>query len=300
MRRAVAIAVALPWIAWALVRWLGLDTRYPLVAAIAWTPYVALTSPLPVVLALVLRRRIVALVAGLAGAALVFAVVPRALAGPRPDARGPELTVMTSNLFRGHADAVSVVRAARAHGVQILGLEELTPEELARLDAAGLGRVFPYRRVAGSNALFSRLPLQDGRSHEGIVRVAGAPPVRVKVVHPFPPLNRRWAPVWSARIRALPGSDSRGDVQLLIGDFNATLDHEALRALLARGYTDAADAAGAGLTWTWPARGHPHTLPIAIDHVLVDRRVRALGVTAVRIPGTDHRAVIARLRLPRG
>jgi endonuclease/exonuclease/phosphatase (EEP) superfamily protein YafD len=86
----------------------------------------------------------------------------------------------------------------------------------------------------------------------------------------------------------------------LLGDFNATLDHAALRALLARGYLDAADAAGDGLTWTWPARGHPHTPPIAIDHVLVDRRVRALGVTAVRIPGTDHRALIARLRLPRG
>jgi hypothetical protein len=37
---------------------------------------------------------------------------------------------------------VSVVRAARAHGVQILALEELTADELARLDAAGLGRTF--------------------------------------------------------------------------------------------------------------------------------------------------------------
>jgi endonuclease/exonuclease/phosphatase family metal-dependent hydrolase len=178
VRRAVAIAVALPWVAWALVRWLGLDTRYPLVAAIAWTP---------------------------------------------------------------------------------------------------------------------RVPLRGGGA-----RVAGAPPVRVTVVHPLPPLNRSWAPQWGAVMRRLPGADSRGDVQLLVGDFNATLDHRAMRALLGRGYLDAADEVGAGFTWTWPALGHPHTLPITIDHVLVDRRVRALGVTAVRIPGTDHRALIARLRLPRG
>jgi endonuclease/exonuclease/phosphatase (EEP) superfamily protein YafD len=72
-----------------------------------------------------------------------------------------------------------------------------------------------------------------------------------------------------------------------------------LRRLLGRGYADAADAAGDGLTWTWAARDHPHTLPITIDHVLVDRRVRALGVRAVRIPGSDHRALVARLRLPR-
>jgi endonuclease/exonuclease/phosphatase family metal-dependent hydrolase len=142
--------------------------------------------------------------------------------------------------------------------------------------------------------------LRAGGTNEAIARIAGAPPVRVKAVHPLPPLNRRWAPTWSAAMRRLPGSDSRGDVQLLAGDFNATLDHRLLRALLSRGYVDAADAAGAGLTWTWPALGHPHTLPITIDHVLVDRRVRSLGVTAVRIPGTDHRALIARLRLPRG
>ena len=295
MRRVIAIAVALPWVAWALVRRLGLDTRYPLVAAIAWTPYVALTSPLPVVVALLMRRRLVALVAGLAGAALVFAVVPRALSGPRPDAAGPKLTVMTSNLFRGRADAASVVRAARAHHVQVLALEELTRDEVVRLDAAGLRGEFPYRRVTGTDGLFSRVPSRDGTA-----RVAGAPPVRIMVVHPKPPLNRSWAPQWSAVMRRLPGSDSRGDVQMLAGDFNATLDHRAMRALLGRGYLDAADEAGAGLTWTWPALGHPHTLPITIDHVLVDRRVRALGVTAVRIPGTDHRALIARLRLPRG
>jgi endonuclease/exonuclease/phosphatase family metal-dependent hydrolase len=300
VRRAAAIAVALPWVAWALVRWLGLDGRYPVVAAIAYTPYVALTSPLPVVIALVLRRRVVALVAALAGAALVLAVAPRALAGPRPAARGPALTVMTANLFRGRADAAAVVRTARAHGVQVLALEELTPGEVARLDAAGLGRLFPYRLHGSENELFSRAPLRDRSGDAATLRLAGAPPVRVRVVHPLPPLNRPWARDWRAAIRALPGADSRGDVQLLAGDFNATLDHEAMRALLARGYVDAADAAGDGLTWTWPALGHPHTPPITIDHVLVDRRVRALGVTAVGIPGTDHRAVVARLRLPRG
>jgi endonuclease/exonuclease/phosphatase family metal-dependent hydrolase len=50
---------------------------------------------------------------------------------------------------------------------------------------------------------------------------------------------------------------------------------------------------------TWPApprRGR--ALPLTIDHVLVDRRVRVERVTVVRIPHSDHRAVIAVLRLP--
>ena len=55
------------------------------------------------------------------------------------------------------------------------------------------------------------------------------------------------SPSGAPRSRALPGSDCQGDVRILAGDFNATLDHPELRALLDRGYVDAADAAGAGL-----------------------------------------------------
>jgi endonuclease/exonuclease/phosphatase (EEP) superfamily protein YafD len=49
--------------------------------------------------------------------------------------------------------------------------------------------------------------------------------------------------------------------------------------------------------WTWPAR-KLRAPPLTIDHVLVDRRVRVERVTVVRIPGSDHRAEIAELRLP--
>ena len=45
----------------------------------------------------------------------------------------------------------------------------------------------------------------------------------------------------------------RGDGRILAGDFNATLDHPELRAVLDRGYVDAADAASGGLKPTWPA-----------------------------------------------
>ncbi len=90
-------------------------------------------------------------------------------------------------------------------------------------------------------------------------------------------------------------------MRILAGDFNATLDHPELRAVIERGYTDAADAAGAGLRPTWPAPPrNRRALPLTIDHVLVDRRVRVERVTVVRIPHSDHRAVIAELRLPRG
>ncbi len=62
MRTAVAIAVILPWLAWAVVRVLGLDSGPLLVPAISFTPYVAATAWIPVVVALALRRAGVALV----------------------------------------------------------------------------------------------------------------------------------------------------------------------------------------------------------------------------------------------
>ena len=71
--------------------------------------------------------------------------------------------------------------------------------------------------------------------------------------------------------------------------------------MLDRGYVDAADAAGAGLKPTWPAPPKQRrALPLTIDHILVDRRARVERVTVVEIPRTDHRAVIAVLRLPSG
>ena len=68
--------------------------------------------------------------------------------------------------------------------------------------------------------------------------------------------------------------------------------------MLDRGYADAAERAGTGLKATWPALPR-RSLPITIDHVLVDRRVRVLSVHVEQLPGSDHRAVIAELVLPR-
>jgi endonuclease/exonuclease/phosphatase (EEP) superfamily protein YafD len=96
--------------------------------------------------------------------------------------------------------------------------------------------------------------------------------------------------------RRSAGSDA---LEVLAGDFNATLDHAALRGLLHRlDVVDAADAAGAGLDMTWPAdRSYPAL--IAIDHVLVDRRAAAREARTFGVAGSDHRALLAVLTVPR-
>jgi hypothetical protein len=218
---------------------------------------------------------------------------------------------MTSNLWLGQADARAVMRVALAHRVDVLSVQELRPVTLERLDAAGADTYFPSRAVdprlgASGSGLLARRELHptgapDGATHaqpEAAIEIPGAPTVTIKAVHPAPPVRPSADAAWKRAIAALPGSDSRGDVRMLIGDFNATLDHPELRALLDRGYVDAADAVGQGLHPTWPALPR-RALPLTLDHVLVDRRVRVEKVTIVQIPRTDHRAVIAVLRLPK-
>ena len=91
-----------------------------------------------------------------------------------------------------------------------------------------------------------------------------------------------------------------GPLRVLVGDFNATLDHVELRRLLATGYRDAASVVGKGLTPTWPYFGPRWAITpkVTIDHVLADRRIGVRSFEAFTIPGTDHRVILAELVIP--
>jgi endonuclease/exonuclease/phosphatase (EEP) superfamily protein YafD len=311
MRRTViAVVVALPWVAWAFVRVFGLDRGTWLVPAIAFTPYVAATAWIPVVVALALRRRAPALVALAACVALVAAVAPRALGGPQPAiAGGRTLTVLTVNLRYGSGDARAVMALADRYGADMLSLQEMPPEAVRRLDAAGARERFPFRVLdaragAQGSGLMSRFRLTDPAHPqlprmampEATVQVPGAEPIRVKVVHPVAPLHADVA-VWRDQMRALPRATPAGPLRMLVGDFNSTLDHHELRSLIGSGYADAADETGQGLHGTYPAG---RRLRITIDHVLVDRRLHVLATSVHAVPGSDHRALLARISVPQG
>jgi endonuclease/exonuclease/phosphatase family metal-dependent hydrolase len=120
--------------------------------------------------------------------------------------------------------------------------------------------------------------------------------VEVTAVHPLPPLSVANYQDWLRDLAALPPAARSGSARILIGDYNATLDHAQFRELLGRGYADAADRVGKGLIPTWGVR--QQAPPLTIDHILVDERVAVRRVEVHAIPGSDHRAVFAELRLP--
>ncbi|MBQ0896121.1 endonuclease/exonuclease/phosphatase family protein [Micromonospora sp. U56] len=301
-----------PGAAWALVRLAGLE-RGPLVQAVAFTPYVAAWSLVPLVLALALRRRGPAVAAAVVALVLLGAVVPRAVAADQPAAGGPVLRVLTANLLKGGADARTVVELVRRHRVDLLAVQEFTPAARDALDRQGLTRLLPHQQLTPEvgttgSALYSRLPLTEGgfRRNAGfqftqayaVVTVPGAPPVRVESTHPAAPYAVAAVDEWFTDLRAQPPATPDGPLRILAGDFNATLDHAPLRALLATGYVDAADAAGAGFAGTWGPYDGDLIPPVTIDHVLVDRRIAVRSVAVHPVPGSDHRAVLAELRLP--
>ena len=310
-------ACVVPFVVWAVVRVAGWERGFVGVALMAFTPYVAMASLGVLALPLVSRRWWAAGVAAIACVALSSCVLPRWFAdsgAARPATPGPDAVFMSSNLRVGGADPARVVAIVRDHHVDVLAVQELTVEAERALDAAGLADLLPHRVTGplagvGGTGLYARYPITEAGVREnpggfrqayGTVTVPGARPVAVESMHPVPPTNALGAALLVEDLAAAPKATLDGPVRVLIGDFNSTLDHVALRRLIGTGYRDAAAAVGAGLSPTWPYYG-PRALvtaKVTIDHVLADTRVGVREVVVIGVPRTDHRAVVATLVLP--
>jgi endonuclease/exonuclease/phosphatase family metal-dependent hydrolase len=221
------------------------------------------------------------------------------------------LRVLSVNMFFGQADAEVIVALVRQAGPDVLLVQELTADAITRLKQAGLDDLMPYTQQelregsnSGGSGIYARYPLRDGPAvpptlmaqPTALLELPDGAAVELVCVHPCSPGVRRWGgPTrWRAELGVLPAPGKLPRV--LAGDFNATLDHAAFRAVLRLGYADAAQQTGNALVPTWglPGKG----ALFALDHVLVNRgcAVRAFAVHTV--PRSDHRAVYAEIQLP--
>ncbi|XVV11629.1 endonuclease/exonuclease/phosphatase family protein [Actinoplanes sp. CA-131856] len=314
VRRTVLLALlTLPGLVWAVMRSLGWEPGY-VVMVMAFTPYVAAWTVVPLIAALIARKWLIAAVAAVTVIMMTAAVLPRALKGTTETA-GVPLTVMTINMFIGQADPASVVRLVREHDVAVLAVQEFTPRAADGLAAAGLGDLLPYKALADEvgttgSGLYSRYPmtgpgsqrfhgdnLQPGNMQAyATIQPPGAGAVTIESAHPLAPYSIEALPSWKADLEEEPRPSGNGTPRILLGDFNSTLDHAPLRELIADGYRDAADTVGKGLIATW---GHGKPIPpVTLDHVLVDRRIGVRDVEVHKVIDSDHRSVIASVTLP--
>lgn len=307
-RRLIAWLVVLPWAVWCAVRVLGVERGYPFVQLMAFTPYVLPLALAGGALAAVLRRWAPTAVAAITVLVLAALLAPRAIGGGVEASAGArQLRLLTANMHRGSVPPEALVALVRRERVDLLAVQELTPQLTAGLAGAGLGDLLPHKALAegyrGGSGLFSHLPMRRLPPFEGAkydmtsaaFDVTGAAPVRVISVHVTAPEYASDLSGWRGDLRALPAAPPGGLTQLLAGDFNATLDHRELRRLVDRGYRDAAEVTGAGLRGTWQGLGAP---PVTLDHVLVPERCGVVDVSVHGLPRSDHRAVLAAIALP--
>jgi endonuclease/exonuclease/phosphatase (EEP) superfamily protein YafD len=307
---AIWILVA-PVVAWTLIRLFGLDRGVPLVPLMAFTPYVAIAALLVAGVATALRNWAAAAVAGLATLCLALAVLPRAIGDGTVDPGSREtLTVLSANVYRGKGDPEALVALVDRFDVDLLAVQELTPRFARGLRRAGIGSRLPeaveqVKQGAGGGGIYSRFPLRPidtgsatfFRQPRVMLTLPSGRHLRVVDIHPLTP-GRTGIDVWEDSLGDLPPTGS-GVPWVLLGDFNATLDHARLREVLDRGYRDAGSVAGKGLVPTWPNRDHDLPFPlITIDHVLADDRLDFVDYGVEDLPGSDHRSIHAELALP--
>lgn len=292
------------------------------VRLIAFTPYAVVLYVVALLLLLLCwaqghggwRALAAALTAGtLAALALhAFWLAPVLTASPAT-AAGDEVRVMTINLTYGRASPSRVVALAVDNRVDLLVLEEVDPQIVAGLEAAGLSRVFAHSAGepedgAAGTMVFSTEELSD------VVRLDTTfaswsmrvgDDLSLVAAHSAPPTGD--TADWHADHRAIAVAAEQaaqdGDgAALVVGDLNATPDHEVLHTLGDLGYDDAATQAGSRWQPTWPAEAGPSVLGIgvpplvAIDHVLFDRGLRVVSTDTADVDGGDHRALVAVLR----
>ena len=278
------------------------------VAAASFASWIALGGPVAVVAAGVGRRRGPAAV-GIALSAMAVRERMHLLPTTHTTTDAGALTVMQANLWLGRADPAAVVETAGAHEVDLLCVQEITADCRDALVRAGIDDLFPHRIVVAApegagTGLWSRHPLSDARDVPGFTLAAVAArvslptggSVTVLSVHPMPPYP--YEPrLWLGELRRIRDAVDRLDGPVVVGgDLNATDDHAAFRDLLGDDLVDAGAGSRSGPLPTYPA--HKRWIPplIGIDHVLL-RGVRAERVVTVRLPGSDHRGLVATVRV---
>lgn len=305
----LVLVLAVPLGLVTLLRLSGIDGGFPFAAVMTVFPWLVVLGLLPLLGAAVLKWRGGLVISGVTLLVGLALLAPRVLPSRQPSADGPIVTVAVANLRMGLADPDAIVALVDDHEIDVLVLPELTQSAIDDLAAAGLDdRLAPVTltpsRITSGIGLWSSwagevVTARTGRRDTAEVALTmGDATINVSAIHPLPPINARWTDDWRATLEALPDADD-DLLRILVGDFNATLDHAALRDILGRGYTDAAAARGQG--WRTTFNGLPErepVPPVTIDHVLADTRIAIRDVTVANLPGSDHRALIVRLQLP--
>jgi endonuclease/exonuclease/phosphatase (EEP) superfamily protein YafD len=309
---------------------LGLDHHLPFTVFAALRPALTVAVAVGLVVTVVVtvvvrrrqrrRRRSRAGAVGLAGVAVVVGlaagiVVPRAVPAPAPPPGGTELTLLSLNAFEGSADVAALAELVRREHPDVVVLPEAGERFRSRLapllpeyrswsnvprgvaDVRGITVLTAPRAGDVTARTISDPPGSPTDTRYPWAELTGGllGPVRLIAVH-LVSVVPEWVDYWPGELAQLQRwCSGHAGPAVVAGDLNATPDHSAFRSGTA-GCADAATERGASLTATWHSAA-PRWLGAQIDHVLTVDGPAARDVEIADVPGSDHRAVVARLRL---
>lgn len=255
---------------------------------------------IPVLLAGALWRRSASAVAALLLPVMVWLNLFGGLLSDKSHP-GSDLTVASHNVGAENPDPVGTARDLAASGVDVLALEELTPQARGTYET-DLAKAYPYHTVRGTVGLWSTLPLSDTQPVD--IEMDSTRALRTTVATDRGPLAVYVAHLGSVRVNPRAGLSTRqrdagahalgnaiaaerAERVVLLGDLNGTVDDRAFDDIT-RQMRSAQDVAGEGLGFSWPAR-----FPVArIDQILV-RGVVPESSWVLPATGSDHRPVAA-------
>jgi endonuclease/exonuclease/phosphatase (EEP) superfamily protein YafD len=296
---------------------LGIDRVTPFAQVVSFRPYL-LVGVAALVLVLAgfswrFRQLIVAAVALLVVLVVgVVMTVPRTQAGQLP-VGGRALSVLAFNTLDGGADVTELAGLIRTEQPDLAALIEVSETYRDRL--APLVEPLGYRLVTATGTDTDGVTDVHGvtalvAGHLGdvtsnvdrstpfpIVEIGGGELAATRFVA-FHAVAPRLGDVaqWRSDLGKLRRFCRGGTQAIVAGDFNATLDHSVLRDATA-GCSDAAAQRGQGLLASWPT-WMPDWFGPQVDHVFATNPIAAEDFEVREIAGSDHRAVLVRIRLP--
>jgi endonuclease/exonuclease/phosphatase (EEP) superfamily protein YafD len=284
------------------------------IAITAATPWLLVPSGALLAGAVLTRRRYLT---GLATALVAYQAKcarpwTKAPASAGEGAGGPQLRVAFANVWRRNADVEGILAELAAAEHDVVALAEVTEHHLDAIGSVLPPATYPWRMVEpdgpeGSRglALVSRFPMERvekwwSQGHpqlDGTVLVPGALPFRLLVVHTWGPLGKSNIRSWRAQLADVSARAGHGPT-VMMGDFNATLQHRSFARLVGTRWSDAGTVAFGGWRGTWPANRWWRPALLRIDHILVGPEISVRSGRAGRACGSDHRPVSAVLSLP--
>ncbi len=290
------------------MRWRSQDSPL-LIAVVGLTPFFAAPLLVAAASAWLSRSTTLRVATVVTAAAFVFTTSPiDAVVGCGAESADDAITVYAANVLYYNDRPADVAAAIVAEGADVVVMEEAEYWFMSRLREDDRLADYRFRSddqpgAGPGTVIWSRWPFADFEVERLVVSdivtatIAGpSGDFTLTGLHTMAPVRPGNVPVWEDQLQQL-GTIETSTPRILAGDFNATADHRQFRDLLRSGWTDAHEPKGCGLDNTWPADGDLPIPLMRLDHVLVTDDFEVLDVRIGDPAGSDHRPVIASVRL---